>query len=74
MSISAIGAAATAVNVKSSAAPASTQRAADGDYKTPGAGRSAVKDSDGDYKPIASAATNTSSATQSAVSSLKLGG
>ncbi len=71
MNISAIGAAAPAGNARSSAATASTQRAADGDYTTPGTGRTAVKDSDGDYKALASAQTTSSSAVQAAITALK---
>ncbi|MFI5012351.1 MAG: hypothetical protein ACHQAY_08390 [Hyphomicrobiales bacterium] len=48
-------------------------RAADGDYKTKGVGRSTVKDADGDYKPTTSQAKS-SSAVQAAVTGLKLGG
>jgi len=52
--------------------PGQDQRAADGDYPTPGPGRSAIKDADGDYKPTA--AQMTSSAVQAAVTDIKLGG
>lgn len=56
---------------------ASTARAADGDYKTKGAGHT-VKDSDGDYKPNAPApssgpAATTSSTTLAALTMLKAG-
>ncbi|WP_026607108.1 hypothetical protein [Methylocapsa acidiphila] len=49
-------------------------KAADGDYKTSGAGR--VKDADGDYKPVASASAPkiSSSAVQQALTNLKTGG
>lgn len=56
---------------------AATARAADGDYKSPGAGHR-IKDADGDYKPapgpMASAPASVASTTQSALASLKLGG
>jgi hypothetical protein len=73
MSVSAIGFSANAVNVQAYAAT-SNKRAADGDYQTPGAGRSSVKDSDGDYKPLATAQSKSSSAVQAAVTNLKIGG
>jgi hypothetical protein len=48
-------------------------KAADGDYKAPGAGR--VKDANGDYKPITYAsAPQSSSAVLAALSNLKTGG
>ncbi len=74
MSIPAIGAAASVTQAQNSATSASTQRAADGDYKTPGPGRAAVKDSDGDYKSLSTAQTTSSSAVQAAISALKQGG
>lgn len=53
-------------------------RAADGDYKTKGAGHE-VKDADGDYKPTqvaapTSAAASSSSGVQSALTTLTKGG
>ncbi len=74
MSIPAIGASASVTNAQNSATTASTQRAADGDYKTPGPGRATVKEPDGDYKPLASAQSTSSSAVQAAISALKQGG
>jgi hypothetical protein len=50
-------------------------RAIDGDYKTPNVMSSHVKDSDGDYKVVAaSPAAQSSSAVQTALSTLKTGG
>ncbi|MGO9485082.1 MAG: hypothetical protein ACLPX9_10935 [Rhodomicrobium sp.] len=75
MSIS-VGSTPNTANVKAPApAPASTQRAADGDYKTPGQGRAAtVKDTDGDYKALSTAASTSSSSVHTAVSGLTTGG
>ena len=76
MSISGISSA-SSVPVQPQTTPplASNAKAADGDYKTKGAGRSTVKDGDGDYKPTqSSAAATSSSAVQSAVTNLKAGG
>lgn len=76
MSISPVSSAAYTPAPTPTAAPAaSNAKAADGDYLTKGAGRSAVKDSDGDYKPTQSspAATSTSSV-QAALTNLKTGG
>jgi hypothetical protein len=74
MSISAIRTSTNLTTIKQSTALAQNARAADGDYKTPGPGRSRVKDADGDYKSTASAHSMASSAIQTAISGLKLGG
>ncbi len=74
MSVSAVG---STPYIPQTQSPPSSQnaRAADGDYKAAGPGRSKVKDSDGDYKPTAAPAQSTSSnAVQAAVTGLKLGG
>ena len=55
----------------------SAARAADGDYKTANVRSSQTRDADGDYKPLAkavSAAAQSTSAVQSSLSSLKMGG
>jgi hypothetical protein len=73
MSVSAVGSSTNATNVQSSAGvavAAANQRAADGDYKTKGPGRSAVKDSDGDYKRLSTAQSTSSSSVQAAVANL----
>ncbi len=73
MSISAVG----SIPIAQTQSSVSSQnaRAADGDYKAPGAGRSKVKDADGDYKPTSvSTQSTSSSAVQAAVTGLKLGG
>ncbi|WP_148210612.1 hypothetical protein [Beijerinckia indica] len=79
MSISSIGSAVATQVAQKAPAVSQSARAADGDYLTPGAGRSTVKDNDGDYKatPVkvsTSPQAAPSSSTQAALSSLKLGG
>jgi hypothetical protein len=75
MSISAVSASTTYLtSIKQATSLAQNARGVDGDYKTPGPGRSHVKDADGDYKPTASAHSAASSAVQAALSGLKLGG
>ncbi|MGO9544491.1 MAG: hypothetical protein ACLPPF_06820 [Rhodomicrobium sp.] len=74
MSVSAAGAPSQLTRAQQSTPLNQNARAADGDYKTPGPGRSAVKDTDGDYKPTASVQSKASSAVQTAISTLKLGG
>jgi len=73
MSISAIGSLTNAPPVQPTQAVAPTNtRAADGDYKTAGAGTSSVRDSDGDYKPATTAQT-VSNAVLSALTQLQTG-
>jgi hypothetical protein len=73
MSVPSINSASNAAAVSKTQAPLQNARAADGDYKTKGIGRSTVKDADGDYKP-ASAQAQSTAAVQSALTRLKLGG
>ena len=76
MSISALNSSVTSQVASHTAAAAATTRAADGDYKTKGAGHE-VKDSDGDYKPVATStptSTPIAGGTLSALSMLKKGG
>ena len=59
--------------------PSTTGRAADGDYLSPNVNSVSTKDNNGDYKPVATQATtsavaSSSSSTQAALSSIKLGG
>ena len=68
-----VGLSANVPNVQSPAT-APSQRPADGDFTTPGAGHAPVKDSDGDYKPLATAQNLSSNSVQAAVSNLKVGG
>ena len=71
--VSSINSAGSAPAVQKTAPVASNDRAADGDYKTKGVGRSAVKDADGDYKPTTTQAQS-SAPVQAALTLLKLGG
>ena len=72
MSVTGVG---STANIYTTATPgASTQRAADGDYKTASSSTSQVKDSDGDYKAMATAQTKSSSPVQAAVNNIKPGG
>jgi hypothetical protein len=60
-----------------SAPPAATPRAADGDRAQASAQTAPTKDNDGDYKPIAAAgspAASSSSGVQAALTLLKTGG
>jgi hypothetical protein len=68
-SVDSSGQAAAVAALKAQAA-AQNARAADGDYKTKGLGRSTVKDADGDYKP-SSAQAKSSAAVQAALTTLK---
>lgn len=73
MSISAVSSLNNQQSIQTPAAQ--NARALDGDYKTPGAGRSKVKDADGDYKAIShSPLTASSSAVLAAIANLKSGG
>ncbi|SEE81262.1 hypothetical protein SAMN05444161_7265 [Rhizobiales bacterium GAS191] len=71
--VSAVNSASSAPAVQKAQVVSTNARAADGDYKTKGVGRSAVKDADGDYKPTSTQATS-SSPVQAALTLLKLGG
>ena len=73
MSVPSINSASNPAAVSKTQAPSQNARAADGDYKAKGIGRSTVKDADGDYKP-ASAQAQSTPAVQSALTRLKLGG
>jgi len=71
MSVSAISSAVATA----SPAGASSVRALDGDFKKPNPLTAQVKDSDGDYKAASSSpAASSSSAVQSALTTLKTGG
>ncbi|MFI5012762.1 MAG: hypothetical protein ACHQAY_10470 [Hyphomicrobiales bacterium] len=71
--VSAINPVSAAPAVQKAQSVSQNARAADGDYKTKGPGRSSVKDADGDYK-ASSAPAKSSPAVQAALTGLKLGG
>jgi hypothetical protein len=72
MSVTGVG---STANIYTPATPgASTQRAADGDYKTASSSTSQVKDSDGDYKAVATAQAKSAPPVQAAINNIKHGG
>ncbi len=71
MSVSSANPVASAPPVQKTPDASQDARAADGDYLTPGAGRSIDKDADGDYKPTPA---TVSSSVQAALTDIKLGG
>jgi hypothetical protein len=70
MSVSSINSASQTAVAQQTQAVSQNARAADGDYKAPGANRATDKDADGDYKP-SSAQAQSSSAVQAALTTLK---